>query len=35
MTKSQLLQLADEEGVDGLSGSMKKADIIDAIEEAL
>jgi len=35
MTKAQLLQLADEEGVDGLSGSMKKADIIDAIEEAL
>lgn len=35
MTKAQLLEYADEQGVDGLSGSMKKADIIEAIEEAL
>jgi hypothetical protein len=32
MTKAQLLNYADENGVTGVSGSMKKADIISAIE---
>lgn len=34
MTKQQLLELAGELGVDGVSSRMKKADIISAIEEA-
>lgn len=32
MTKAQLLNYAEENGVDGVSGSMTKAQIIDAIE---
>ncbi len=32
MTKAQLLSYAEENGVEGVSGSMKKADIIKAIE---
>ena len=35
MTKAQLLEFASEYGIDGLSNSMLKADIIAAIEEAL
>lgn len=34
MTKAQLLTYAEENGVDGVSGSMKKADIVKIIEEA-
>lgn len=34
MTKAQLLDYANENGVDGVSGGMKKADIIATIEEA-
>lgn len=34
MTKAQLLDYAAENGVEGVSGAMKKADIIAAIEEA-
>ena len=34
MTKAQLLDYAAENGVEGVSGGMKKADIIAAIEEA-
>lgn len=34
MTKTQLLNYAKENGVDGVSGSMRKAEIIKAIEEA-
>jgi hypothetical protein len=34
MTKTQLLDYAAASGVEGVSGSMKKADIIKAIEEA-
>lgn len=33
MTKAQLLDYANENGVDGVSGAMKKADIIATIEE--
>ena len=33
MTKAQLLELAGEMGVEGVSGRMNKADIIAAIEE--
>lgn len=33
MTKAQLLELAGELGVDGVSGRMTKAAIIQAIEE--
>jgi hypothetical protein len=32
MTKAQLIDYAESEGVEGVSGSMKKADIISAIE---
>ena len=34
MTKAQLLDYADEHGIDGVSGAMKKADIISTIEGA-
>ena len=34
MTKAQLLEYARDNGVDGVSGSMKKADILTAIKEA-
>lgn len=34
MTKAQLLEYAAENGVEGVSGAMKKADIISAIEGA-
>lgn len=34
MTKSQLLDYAEANGVDGVSGSMRKADIIKTIEGA-
>lgn len=34
MTKAQLLELAGEMGIEGVSSRMKKADIINAIEEA-
>ena len=34
MTKAKLLTYAEENGVDGVSGSMRKAEIIKAIEEA-
>ena len=33
LTKAQLLELAGEMGVEGVSGRMNKADIIAAIEE--
>ena len=32
MTKKELLEYADEHGVDGVKGSMRKADIIAVIE---
>ena len=32
MTKTELLQYADENGVEGVSSSMKKADIVRALE---
>ena len=35
MTKAQLLDYAAENGVDGVSGAMKKADIIATIEGAI
>jgi hypothetical protein len=35
MTKAQLLEYAEANGVTGVSSSMKKADIIAAIEEAM
>lgn len=35
MTKAQLLEFAEENGISGLSSSMLKADLIAAIEEAL
>lgn len=35
MTKAQLLEFAESNGITGLSNSMLKADIIAAIEEAL
>lgn len=34
MTKAQLLDYAGANGVEGVSGSMRKADIIKTIEEA-
>lgn len=34
MTKAQLLAYAEENGVDGVSSSMKKADILAVIEGA-
>lgn len=34
MTKAQLLNYADEQGIDGVSGRMNKADIINVIEGA-
>lgn len=33
MTKAQLIEMANELGVEGVSLRMKKADIISAIEE--
>ncbi len=35
MTKAQLLDYADENGIDGVSSSMRKADILGTIEGAL
>jgi len=35
MTKKQLLSFASSNGVEGVSTSMKKADILTAIEEAI
>jgi hypothetical protein len=35
MTKSELLAYADKSGVEGVSGSMKKADILAEIEGAM
>ena len=35
MTKAQLLDYAAENGVDGVSGAMKKAEIIATIEEMI
>jgi hypothetical protein len=32
MTKAQLLAYAEENGISGVSGSMKKADILAVIE---
>lgn len=32
MTKSELLSYAKEHGIEGVSGDMKKADIMEAIE---
>jgi hypothetical protein len=32
MTKAQLLDYAGENGVDGVDGSMRKAEIIEALE---
>lgn len=34
MTKSELLEFADENGIDGVDGKMTKAAIIKTIEEA-
>ena len=34
MTKAQLLDYAADNGIDGVSGAMKKADIISVIEGA-
>jgi hypothetical protein len=35
MTKAQLLEYAEENGISGVSSSQKKADIIATIEEAV
>ena len=35
MTKAQLLDYAAENGIEGVSGAMKKADIIATIEGAI
>lgn len=35
MTKAQLMSYASEQGIGGVSGSMRKADIIARIEEEL
>lgn len=35
MTKNELLAYAAENGVEGVSGSMKKADILDVIRGTL
>ena len=35
MTKAELLAFAEENGIEGVSSSMLKADILAAIEEAL
>ena len=35
MTKAQLLAYADENGIEGVSSSMLKADILAVIEEAV
>lgn len=35
MTKAQLLEYAQEHGIDGVSSSMLKADILAAIKEAV
>nr|DAG62412.1 MAG TPA: recombination endonuclease VII [Bacteriophage sp.] len=32
MTKAQMLEYADENGVEGVSSSMKKADILAVLE---
>ena len=34
LTKSQLLSMAEEQGVDGVSSRMTKAQIVEAIETA-
>lgn len=34
MTKSELLDYAEENGVEGVNSAMKKADIIEAIKNA-
>jgi len=35
LTKAELLSYAAENGIDSVNGSMKKADILNAIEESL
>lgn len=35
MTKAELLQFADDNGIEGLNDRMLKADIIAAIKEAM
>uniref|UniRef100_A0AAU8B7T8 Rho termination factor-like N-terminal domain-containing protein n=1 Tax=Dulem virus 33 TaxID=3145751 RepID=A0AAU8B7T8_9CAUD len=35
MTKAQLLAYAEENGIEGISSSMLKADILAAIKEAV
>ena len=35
LTKAELLSYAAEHGIDSVNGSMKKADILNAIEESL
>ena len=35
MTKAQLLEYAAENGIEGVSSSMLKADILSVIEEAM
>ena len=35
MTKAQLLEYAEENGIEGVSGSMLKADILAIIEESV
>jgi hypothetical protein len=35
MTKAQLLDYAESAGVSGVSGSMKKADILSAVKGAV
>ena len=35
MTKAQLIDYGESRGVEGLSDRMKKAEIIDAMEEGL
>lgn len=34
MTKSELLSYAEEHGIEGVSGDMKKAEIIEVIENS-
>lgn len=35
MTKAELLEYAEKHGVDGVSSSMKKAELVSVIEEAV
>lgn len=35
MTKAQLLQYAEDNGIDGVTGSMTKAEILAVIREAI